>query len=285
MRRLLSLTAPLALGLSACSEQVAPAPMVSQVSPLPGTFELCILANEDDDGEAIAKAERYFQEARTNPRIAADLKQRAEANEPPPAPVAGEGLAFFVLGEECTYRWAPAADVFLRNNQVRPVPHVSEAGHRLYTAIRHARLDGIPYAQEGSVDGRRTSQVWWSRERPGTNDADYFLLVRVESKEQAVQTEEVTFTWDPADRTEKGGVFLAGRLDSAGTDKLAGLTTRNQPGDRTLRKLAILIQGKVITAPTLNEPVTQGRFLITFAGGADVDVKDMAELVAALRGN
>ena len=119
-----------------CSKQ--PGPNVSLVQPARGTFELCILANPTDDGEAIDRATGFFEAARTDPKLAESLRRRAEANEPPPPPTADEGSAFVVFNDVCTYRWAPVSDALLVSLWLEPAPAPGQPGADLYQALKVA---------------------------------------------------------------------------------------------------------------------------------------------------
>ena len=55
----------LILATSACNRKGTPNYPV--VNPAPGTFEICILANADDDSLAIQDAQEFFRKASTDP--------------------------------------------------------------------------------------------------------------------------------------------------------------------------------------------------------------------------
>src|SRR5262249_31171174 len=105
--------------------------------------------------------------------------------------------------------------------------------------------------------------VYWSQVRPESNDflrgIDYFVLVRVEQPDQAVVAEEITFElgFDENDRLQ-----LWGSLDESGKTKFAEVTKRNRATGEMKRMMAIFVRGELISAATINEPITQGRFVI-----------------------
>jgi hypothetical protein len=270
-----------------CSKRSGPGTV--SVRPAPGTFELCVLANPEDDADAIQQATEFFAAARTDPKLAATLRQRNEANEPPPPPMTGDGPEFVVFNEVYTYRWAPVSSTILQNQALEPAPAPGSLGARLYDELKEARAQGRPHHAERLTDAGRVTEIWWSREQPPRNGwpggIDYFLLVREEPKDQAIQADEIHMTWNPADAVE-GFQIVAGTLNSSGTQKLASLTTRNRPteirpGISMLRSLAILIHGKVVTDPTINEPITTGRFVFR---GKYTD-QEMANLLGEVGGD
>jgi len=270
-----------------CSKN--PAPSSSFVRPTPGSLELCALANPDDDSDAIEQATEFFAAARSDPKLAARLRERAEANEPPPPPTTSDGPEFVVFNEVYTYRWAPVSDGLLRSYSLEPIPAPGLLGASLYSGLKEAREQGRLYREDRQWDSGKCSQIWWSRERPPRNGwpggVEYFLLVREEPRDQAIRAEEVRYIhWDPHDAVD-GFHYFYGSLDETGTEKFAALTTRNhpteiQPGIPTVRSLAILIHGKVVAAPTVNEPITTGRFVIK---GKYTD-QEVADLLGSLRG-
>jgi len=275
-----------------CSKNPGPgsAPTASFVRPAAGTLELCALANPDDDADAIEQATELFAAARSDPKLAARLRERAEANEPPPPPTTNDGPEFVVGNDVYTYRWAPVSDGQLRSYLLEPVPDAGLPGASLYNRLKAAREEGRLYVEERQWDGQRSAQLWWSRERLPRNGwpagVEYFLLVREEPRDQAIQAEEVRHMyWDPSEAAD-GFRLLYGELDETGTEKFAALTTRNRPTKTrpeisTVRMLAILIRGKVVAAPTVSEPITTGRFVIR---GRYTD-QEAADLLGSLRGD
>ena len=138
------------------------------------------------------------------------------------------------------------------------------------------------------MDAGLLTEIWWSREQPARHGwpggIAYFVLVRVEPPEQSIQAEEVRIVWDPINADGEFQV-LRGSLHAGGAEKFAALTTRNQPsginaGSKTIRSLAILIHGKVVTTATINEPIAGGEFAIS----GRFTEQDAAKLMAALRG-
>src|SRR6476660_8823009 len=139
MRRMLVL-APIAIILAvACGCSKSPGLRPVSIRPAPGTFELCILANPTDDSEAFDRATEFFAAARSDPKLTDVLRQRAEANEPPPAPESHDGPEFVVGNEVYTYRWAPVSDAMLRSNLLEPVPSPGTSGEVFYKGLKEAR--------------------------------------------------------------------------------------------------------------------------------------------------
>lgn len=267
-------------------------PSNSQMStfrPPAGSFELLILANETDDKEAIEAARNIFAKARTDPKMEQLLQRRAIRGEPPPPPVADPLSAFIVFNEDYTYRWALVSKQFVTDNLDPPSPAAKEAGRRRAEALLEARQRGEIYIDLASDGDRSRSMIWWSRERPGPDGLpegiDYFLLVRQEPPERAISTDAVEFEWF-GQKDKAGHYEIFAQLDEEAGSRFHRLTTMNRPdkaGTRSaaMRYMAILIGGKVIIAPTIKEPISGGRFVLTMG---DDDLDGTMKLVQALQG-
>lgn len=263
---------------SACKRNAAPT--FGVVQPAPGTFELCILANADDDALAIQDAEEYFRNARTDPAMKKLLQGRAAIGEPPPPPKVGDGSPHIVLEIKCTYRWAKLSTAFLRSEQIDPGEE--SLGKLLFNRLKQARLDQEICVDENRLDSGRASRVYWSQERPAKDDVlagvDYFLLLRQEPAEHAVLAEEMSITLE---FNANGQRVLAGRLDDSGTVKFAALTQRNRPTPETTRSLAMVVRGEVASAAILKDSISQGRFVLDFGTNP---ANDAERLFADLQG-
>ena len=268
----------LLLATSACNRKATPNYQV--VQPAPGTFEICILANVDDDALAIQDAEEYSRNASTDPTLQKLLKSRAASGEPPPPPKVGDGGHYTVLESECTYRWTRLSPLFLRSEQIDPGP--DSLGKSLFERLKRARADGELCVHEMPLERGRLSRVFWSQERPAKDDilagVDYFLLIRQEPPEHAIRAEEMTITLEYNSPEER---VLVGRLDDSGTEKFAALTQRNRPSAETSRSLAMVVRGEVVSAAMLKESITQGRFVLEMGSNASNDAE---QLFAALQG-
>jgi hypothetical protein len=278
----------LVVTVSACGKKVKYGPNTVVVHPAPDTFELCVVANDQDDAAVCQLAKEWFEAAQNNGDRSLDLRRRAERGEPPPAPMAPQGTSFEALGLACTYRWAPISKLHLKPLGLDPRPKsADDFGVKRYIEIGKARNAGLPYVEEWYGGEEQGSRMFWSRVRPGPSNApvetDYFLLVRVEPDIDRVRGEEMTIKWDP-DQKNNGYFFLHGELDDAGREKFTRLTTRNRPGQSGKagfhRELAIVIRGEIVMAPVIREPITKGEVQI---GPVQRDEAD--ELIKALAGN
>jgi hypothetical protein len=233
-------------------------------------------ANASDDDEAMEKAREFFASAATNASVRKDLQDRATRGEPPPAPNPGEGLAFVVRGEVCTYRWVRLSPTYLQD---RIFDRAGDEGRELEERLEKARRDGPPAAGAIVIDNRLWTEAFWSRDGPG--GVEYFVLVRREGDEPLLG-DGSTITYDPAERKANGSLFVYGRLAESAGQRLLDLTTRNRPEGSKYRQLAMIVRGKVVTAANINEPLTGGRFDFTLGNKENTEQR-VEDLLAALR--
>jgi hypothetical protein len=274
-----------ALATSGCSKPNPGPPTAFR--PASGSLELCVLANDSDDADALFTATDFFATAKNDLKIKNELHRRAIRGEAPPPPAADPNSAFVVFEEDCTYRWAPVSGFMLRELGIDTEPQAGEFGRTTYAALKDARDWGDVHMESRPGGERELTQIWWSRECPpereGLFGVEYFLLVRETPAKFAIQADELEVEWLP--HVDQGHQINF-RCDGDAPDRLAKLTTLNKPGRdarnrRIIRCLAILIRGKVVAAPTLNEPITQGYFKITMGKN---DLQATKGLLDALRG-
>jgi SecD/SecF fusion protein len=234
-----------------------------------GRLEFRILANTTDDEEAITAAKEYFK----TPQVKAEL-QRLEVRAEPPPPPRREGnvLTFPVkLADEPqhTYSWVEVgksqlwtlhlnSDSLKRHN----MRAVDAAGNE--NANIQAALDsGQPFEmRSGSGDSnlyfvrritdwsRRASQI---KDREMGKTLEFFVLVRDPLKGQEI-TGDYLVNVAPG-MSSRGERAIHFRFNAEGGNLFYDLTTRNKPSGGIRRHLAIIFDGQVVSAPSLNEPI------------------------------
>src|SRR5207302_1836424 len=94
---------------------------------------------------------------------------------------------------------------------------------------------------------------------------EYFLLTRdpevIEGESQAVTGQDLIYAH--GDTTANLELAVAFTLNSQGSRRFADLTTKNKPDSKAAggfeRRLAIVLDGEIMSAPNLHEPITGGR--------------------------
>lgn len=233
-----------------------------------GSLEFRILANRSDDAAAIGAAEDFMRKAKADPNSdeAKALDAAARAGLPPPFPNRGpsDADAFFVQANDATpslvqYSWVELsknerADLGL--STAKPGP--GRAGN-MFDTFQTARTTNsiVPYG----------SGAYWSR--PAINEKnkaeaeekkfEYFALTRSSDKDRVLVGGEIKVSaYVSSGKNMEPAVGFS--FNSAGASKFYEVTTRNKPAvkdgtTQVMRNLAILLDGRLISAPTLNEAI------------------------------
>ena len=255
----------------------------------PGSLEFCIVANEDDDAGAIEAARRYFAGLADDPKERAELDRLAKEGKPPPPPRPDKGEVFVAVGLDASYRWAEIGPHELRTLGLDDEGEDTPFGKELRSAVATARDRGELYVLRNPGVGRMGCALW-SRECQNESlpeaerrkkGFDYFMLLRDPEPGKAITAHHVEYVG--ATRGDSGAPAVAGRLNPEGAARMRELTTLNRPdnvgGERLVRQLAILVNGKVVTAPSVETPIGDA-FEITGAFTAG----EAQDLVRAIRG-
>jgi SecD/SecF fusion protein len=250
-----------------------------------GVLEFRILANPTDDREGIADAERLVNSADTDPAVKAQFESAAKAGLPPPAPdrtfnvtvngqtVDGTRYEWVELGKE------ERDTLGLSNAFAGPEPPVDRRGNARSTASYN-----LLSAQRGKAVSMGDMLVY-SREfvkRAPTKDEEdkkieYFLLTRVSPSDTLRVVPPVALT--AAVNQDGLNPAVSFTFNPAGANKFGAMTERNRKSEVFKRYLAIVMDGKIVSAPTLNEPI-RDRGQIS---GDSFDIKGVRRLVEILR--
>jgi hypothetical protein len=214
------------------------------------SLEFRILANQRDDAEALEAAKKYLADAAKAPKLQEELRPRARDGLPPP-PLAkstdkAPGYTWFAIG--------PA----LRRSL------------NLDNEAAAARARGEPLVLGSSLDGcllysRPCESTKLSDEERKKKRFDYFLLTRDPRKGKAVTGAYLVRA--KAGEDAGGTPCVLFSLNKEGGVLLRELTSANLPSrdDGFKRHLAILLDGVIVSAPTLNAGIGEdgmitGRF-------------------------
>ncbi len=227
-------------------------------------LQFCMVANELDDRPALKACFDYFDTAKDSKTVQAELTRRARAGLPPPPPVGRDGDQVFQTERketgEATYIWAELSLEERRMEQLDGAPE-SEAAKLAQTAC----ATGEPFVLAISkmlVFGRVCQNDQLSVTERNEKTHDYFLLLRAtetdpETKELlTVGGEDLVFAH--RDWSVAGDPTVAIGLTPAATGRFHKLT-RNNWVRKDSRSLAIILDGQVISAPRLREPITGGQ--------------------------
>ena len=253
-----------------------------------GSLEFRIVANNEDDKDAIDDAKKFF----ADPKNAEALKKSAELGVPPPFPNR-TGDAQTMLFSDPTpvrYEWVEIDknqrfDLGLSSTATTK----SDRDRGMFATLEGARAKNELFLETSSVDRGRTSTAYYSRKSESLRDKaeselkqfDYFVLTRVSDKDRVLVGGDVSITANVS-QDEKQSPAVAFTFNSRGGDKFFEVTNRNKPanaeGNGVVRKLAIILNQRLISAPTLNQPIrTNGQISGSFK------LEDVQNIVRLLR--
>ena len=243
-----------------------------------GSLEFRIMANDTDDAEALEAVREYLKRAKDNPgeKEAKDLEAAAKVGLPPPFPNRGPGESPFLFkNEEVRYEWVELgkhyrAEHGLSNKAIGRTRHGMDKS--FYDSLAAHRQRNEVYVQPGGDQERngRYTSIYFSRpsqnqRNPKESEAkqfDYFALTRVSEKNQVRVGGDVTITATVEE--ENGSPVVGFNFNSRGAEQFYQVTYNNQlegSGVKTMRQLAIILDGYLISNPTVNEPI-RGRGII-----------------------
>lgn len=247
-----------------------------------GSLEFRILANDMDDGdrEALDAAREFMRRAHENPTgpEAQELATAAKAGLPPPFPNRGPNETPFIFkGEEIRYEWI---EIGKQGRADLGISTSLPEGQRsaLYHRLAAARANNEVVVVEGSNEHGRLSTIYFSRKSESEKDPqesaqkqiDYFVLARNSEKNRVLVGGDVTINAHIS-QGRSGQPVVGFTFNTRGGEKFYQVTYNNQPeapggsGVKVVRQLGIILDGKLIQSPSLNEPirgsgVIEGRF-------------------------
>lgn len=233
-----------------------------------GSLEFRILANDRDDSAAIDAAKRYFADVKNNPKLKSDLESLALTGKPPPPPSSPEGKGFpATLGGETqnyNYSWV---EIGKSERQVLGLTNANEGqpGADLWARAAEARAKGEPFLVERMFNSyfgcllysRNCVDVEIPEAERVTKKYEYFILTRDPEKGKEITGEYLVNVFENQDK--RGGPAVGFRFNSQGGQLFGDLTSKNAPEKEEggiKRFLAILLDGQIVSAPSLNARIT-----------------------------
>ena len=265
--------------------------LVSQM----GVLEFRILANQFDDETGIRSAREVIESA--SPEVRNEWAVRGT----PPPPPEGE---FDVKAEsdkahKVRYLWAELGP---EERESLGLQNAAEGNSKLWTEMAKARADGKVYVRNDGNEGKQYTMVLFSREvkNPAWLEQEakekarleaegkggefnpkkyeYFILTRVSPIDNVKIEGDVSLTAQSDTDPKTFNPCVSFRFNGAGAQAFGRMTERNKPAGNTIRNLAILLDQRVVSAPTLNAVITsQGQISGRF------DRKSVDRLVTILR--
>jgi preprotein translocase subunit SecD len=248
-----------------------------------GRLEFRILANGHDDAVAIEATERLINHARElDPKLEQELRDAQQQGLPPPGPREPDGQPrkfHLTLAHRSTstvsYSWVelgPPEQHAL--NLDRAAGDDPQRGHAWKEASAH-RGEALKLP-EPSAAGEKTfllqGALFYSRacedrhlaeQERRDKEVDYFVLARdpefdpvTGQRTAAVDGSYLASVF--ADRDATGRPIVAFTLNPAGAELFATLTRKNSSEFDVARKwrhLAIVLDGRVVSAPTINSEI------------------------------
>jgi SecD/SecF fusion protein len=258
-----------------------------------GRLEFRILANRNDDKDAIVAAEEYMKD----PKNADKLKDLNVKGEPPPPP-SQNGDRYFTasLQNESArreYSWVEMGKEELYSMQLNsgaettPDTDASRDGYRqaIWKEVKATR-DHAAFSPPGQGQTLMYCRTIPNRERISARDreqrknVEFFVLTRESDPSKEVTGEFLT---NASEGNGDGKRAVNFSFNSEGASRFQELTTENKPTGSDAntsfkRLLAVILDGQVRSAPTLNAVISsQGQIT------GDFSQKAIEDLVRILR--
>lgn len=235
-----------------------------------GSLEFKILANTTDDRDVIEAARRYIESAKTDPTVKQELEGLAVAGKAPPRPLNDDKNPTFETATTIgsyTYSWVEIGKMYRHqlglNNAAagtsalwKRAAEAREKGEAM-TLNLGANSDSLLYSRK--VQNPRLS------DREADKQYEYFILTRDTTRGQEVTGKDLIATRPETDQQLQLAVGFT--FNSHGGNLFHDLTSKNAPtgGSEFRRHLAIVLDGRIETAPTINAIIStngiiQGRF-------------------------
>jgi hypothetical protein len=222
----------------------------------PWRLEFRILANQRDEEKAIEAARHYFVEAKEDTSRKAELERRARAGEPPPSMKLRTDKA-------PGYSWVEIGPIELRTLGLDNAVENDETRNAHWKRAAGAREQGEALVLDSGLlplkwllYSRKCQNSRLPKEAREMKRYEYFLLTRDPEKGKALTGEYLTRVKSGTDPDDFP--FIAIDLTKKGGELFFELTTKNRSsGEEDKRHLAIIIDGQIITAPGINDPLRE----------------------------
>jgi SecD/SecF fusion protein len=263
--------------------------LISQV----GSLEFRILANSRDDEAAIKKAEEFF-DAKTpqeEAALKANLEKLALEGKVPPPPAPPEPRGFEVPNRGFhTYSWVELDRYERHNLNLDNAVEKDPTRNQLWNQAAQARDKLKPLRVDrlsgGLLYSRKSEDLHLPPEERARKKYEYFLLTRDPERDEngvpkAITGQDLVGAFETMDEKLRPAVGF--RFNTRGGSLFYDVTSKNAPegsGPGAFRRfLAIILDGKIVTAPTINQAIrTDGQI-----SGGGFTKKEVDNYVTILR--
>jgi preprotein translocase subunit SecD len=264
-----------------------------------GSLEFRILANNTDDDDGIKDA----TEALNSPQMAEELEKRAKAGLPPPPPKNQEFWTITLprgVTSKVTYSWVELGpqerkqlnlDNAARNDAERNYVWLEAQRNKNKATLLHDRTQR-PLLQGALFYTRECKDTNLPEEERRLKEFEYFVLTREPEIDPNDPTNrkrlpKIDGSYLIAARRDQGNDFrpaVSFVFNNEGGELFGDITRKNVPSgagaeaDQIRRHLAIILDGLVMSAPTINSEIrTHGQISGSFTA------KEVDALVNILR--
>jgi preprotein translocase subunit SecD len=258
---------------------------VKELIALSGALDFRIVANTEDDREAIDEARRYFDSLADNADEQKKLERAASTGAGPPGPVPPDHKAFHLdnnLGDY-TYTWielgpAERHRYGLANDQEdTPFWKAMDEARQTHKAVLHTSGGGGDRYGTHLFYSRAARHPDYLPEKDRDKKYEYFVLCRDPERDEDGRPKglagEHMLSAEP-DKDQRGQPAVMVNFDNKGAALLADLTAKNKG-----RHMAVVLDDMIHSAPTIMEPITAGRAMIT----GNFTREDVDRIVTMLR--
>jgi SecD/SecF fusion protein len=229
-----------------------------------GRLEFRILANNQDDRDAIVAARAWFADKENR----AELEKLQQRNEPPPQPRNKEdnNSVFFKVNlpgspnePPHSYSWVEVGKSELYTLGLNSAALAKPSKTALREMVEKARADGTTFDYQGALFYSRKITDWSRRlvkDRELAKQYEFFMLVRDPIKGQEITGDYLVSAREgQSNEGAKRAIHFA--FNAEGGNLFYDVTSKNKPSSRGgfKRQLAIIFDGQVLSAPSLNEPI------------------------------
>jgi SecD/SecF fusion protein len=257
-----------------------------------GSLEFRILANRKDDEAAIAAAEEYFKRAQDSKESdeARTVDAAARNGSPPPFPNRGPNdldpfmvAAMDPVATPVEYAWVEVGKHERAEHGLKEsAKGEGRYGMGLYAAAEAARKEGRPFEYGGRFYYSRESRNEKNRAESEQKKFDYFVLTRSSEADRMKIGGDISINAYVSQGKSLQPV-IGFSFNSAGANKFYQLTNRNRFTGESRetgfhRLMGIILDGYLISAPQLNEPLRDGGII-----EGNFTRKEVEQSVALLR--
>ena len=252
-----------------------------------GVLEFRIVANPTDDREGIDDTQKLLQRADPDPKFKEELLDRARKGLPPPVPDRTYTVKIRDNSQDdVRYEWVELGreerDTLGVSNVYATPDQLPEKkrGNTLYAelAAQRGRVHVMTYPQTAGV-------VLYSRDHIETVKAkdeenkrvEYFMLTRVSKGDSFRVAGDIKLTAQVDSRNLNPAVAF--NFNAAGANQFGRVTERNRKEQSFKRQLAVILDKKIVSAPTLDAVIREHGQI----SGESFDLGGVTRLVYILR--